>query len=291
MITVVSAVAPILMEDLGRRRVGRLGVPSAGAFDRASAKLAQRLVGNPEYETGLEVVAGARLHSDRAVTAVVTGADAQLSVDGRALAVNEVFSWPAGGELVIGAALRGLRTYVAVHGGFAAHRVLGSASTDVLSGLGPSPLRSGDRIALAHRPAREPLVGHVPAMSDGSDLLRVVLGPRHDWFTPEAVQTLLGSTYTVTAASNRVGLWLSGAHLSRRLHDELPPEPLQRGALQVPASGSPILMGPDHPTTGGYPVIACLVEADWDRCGQLATGDEIRFKAVEPDSPVRSGLW
>ena len=116
MITVTLCSAPLLVEDLGRTGVAGLGVPTAGAFDRAGCRLAQRLVGNPEAEAGLEVTGAARLHSDRTVTAVVTGAQARLSVAGRALAVNEVFSWPAASELSIGAPMVGLRSYLAVPG-------------------------------------------------------------------------------------------------------------------------------------------------------------------------------
>lgn len=277
-ITVLQAAGPLLFEDLGRPGHSGIGVPASGAFDRASQMLAQRLVGNPVNEAALEITLGSvRLRSSETVTAAITGAETQVDLAGNAIAVNEVFSWPAGARLSIGSAARGLRNYLAVRGGFAVAPVLGSASCDVLSGLGPEPLRSGDTVALAHRPAAYPQLGHAPVQWRSPGVLRVSLGPRDAWFVHAAVERLGSAVFTVTPDGNRVGIRLSGPVLQRRLPGELPSEPLQRGAIQVPGNGQPIIMGPDHPTTGGYPVIATVVADDWDSCGQLRPGDEVRF--------------
>ena len=275
---VVRTMAPLLVQDRGRPGLAPLGVPGSGAFDTAAAELAQRLVGNTAEQASLEITMGsAVLRTDRTVTAVVAGADVAITVGGVAVAVHEVFSWPAGGDLVLGVPRRGVRNYLAVRGGLAAHPVLGSASRDVFSELGPAPLAAGDEVALAGRPAAAPLLSHVPVADGPSGLLRVVLGPRADWFAAESVAALLEAAFTVTQASNRVGLRLSGPRLQRVRQGELASEPLQRGAIQVPPIGQPIVMGPDHPTTGGYPVIATVAADDWPRCAQLRPGDEVRF--------------
>lgn len=277
-IHLVRAAAPILLQDRGRRGYADLGVPTSGAFDRGAAALAQRLVGNPESSAGLEVTfGGAWLRTETTVTVVVTGAEAEVRVAGRGVAVNEVVSWPAGSLLHIGAPATGLRNYVAVRGGFAVSPVLGSAATDILSGLGPPPLRTGDTVALAHADAALPAVSHAPSLAREGAALRIRFGPRSDWFHPSARQCLLGSEYEVTTHSNRVGLRLHGPALLRARAGELPSEPLQFGALQVPPNGQPIIMGPDHPTTGGYPVIAAIIHADWDLLAQLRPGDRVRF--------------
>jgi len=278
---VVATAAPLLLEDLGRPGFAGIGVPVSGAFDRAAAALAQRLVGNATTEASLETMLGnVTLHVDTAVTAAVTGAANQITVNGTPISVNEVFSWGAGQLLHIGTARIGLRNYLAVRGGYAAEGVLGSASCDILSGLGPSPLSAGDAIGLAQRPAAHPQVNFAPVVMRRPGTLRVLLGPRHSWFSASSVVSLSAATYTVAADSNRVGIRLHGAPLQWEHPGELPSEPLQRGGLQVPPSGQPIIMGPDHPTTGGYPVVAAVVADDWDLCAQLRPGDEVEFVVI-----------
>ncbi len=277
-IIVVRTGAPLLLEDPGRRDAAALGVPTAGAFDAQAAALAQRLVGNDADEAALEITLGrARLEIDATATAVITGPSVGIAVAGAPVAVHEVFSWPAGTELDIGLPREGVRNYLAVRGGFAATRFLGSASHDVLSGLGPPPLVAGDTIALAHRRSGQPLIDQAPVGPAERGPLRARPGPRADWFVAEAMQRLESATFIVAANSNRIGIRLTGPVLARARSGELPSEPLQRGAIQVPPAGQPIVMGPDHPTTGGYPVIATVDAADWDRCGQLRPGDEVRF--------------
>ena len=105
----------------------------------------------------------------------------------------------------------------------------------------------------------------------------MVLGPRDDWFTQEAIDTLLGTAFTVSADSNRVGMRLTGDLLTRERHDELPSEGVVLGALQVPPTGLPVLFLADHPVTGGYPVVAVVCEHDVDRAAQAGPGMVLRF--------------
>lgn len=275
-ISVLATAAPILCQDVGRAGFSAIGVPRSGAFDRAAAALANRLVGNPASAAALEITVGhVRMRTDATVTCALAGAEMDASVAGEPVAVHEVFSWRAGTDATLGAARTGLRTYLAVRGGFDVAPVLGSASTDVLSGLGPRPLLTGDSIGLAGRRARDPVVGFAPVASPDPSVLRVLLGPRDSWFTAESIAEFGRSTFIVSPDSNRVGVRLSGRPLDRRRHGELPSEPLQRGAIQVPPNGLPIVMGPDHPTTGGYPVIATVIEEDWDLCAQLRPGGQV----------------
>jgi allophanate hydrolase subunit 2 len=109
-------------------------------------------------------------------------------------------------------------------------------------------------------------------------VLRIVPGPRDDWFTADALDVLTSVAWTVRPESNRIGLRLDGPRLERSREDELPSEPTLPGALQVPHDGRPILFGPDAPVTGGYPVLAVVREADLDHAAQLRPGDEVRFR-------------
>ncbi len=272
MIEVLAPGPSATVQDTGRRGHAALGVPPAGAFDRAAAALANRLVGNAADAAVLEVTLGGlvlRVHD--AATVALTGAACPGTLDWGA-AVTLV----AGGRIALRPPPIGLRSYLAVRGGFAVEPVLGSRSTDTLSGLGPRPLRAGDRLAVG-RATAGPVVGVVAAQDIVAGPLQIVPGPRADWFTSAALETLTAVPWTVRAESDRIGLRLDGPSLERLRTGELPSEPLLPGALQVPPDGRPILFGPDGPVTGGYPVIAVLRDADLDRAAQLRPGDVVRF--------------
>jgi biotin-dependent carboxylase-like uncharacterized protein len=265
------------VQDLGRPGWAHLGVPRSGALDGPALRLANRLVGNPETAAGLETtVTGCSLRLRTAGTVAVTGAYALVRVAGRDVEFAMPVAVPAGALVEIGPARIGLRSYVALAGGVAVEPVLGSRCTDTLSGLGPAPLCDGDVLPLG-RPTRAPAaVDFLPWRPPPGELdLRVRFGPRDDWFTPAAVETLLGTPYTVSAMSNRVGARLSGAALPRARAGELPSEGLVLGAVQVPADGRPLIFLADHPTTGGYPVIA--VVDDVTPLAQARPGTTVRF--------------
>jgi biotin-dependent carboxylase-like uncharacterized protein len=272
------------VQDRGRPGWAHLGVPRAGALDGPAADLANRLVGNDEEAACLETtLGGVTFTVTAAMTVAATGAECEVTVGGRAVAWGEAVPVPAGSTVRIGPATRGLRSYVALAGGIDVPPMLGSRATDTLAGLGPAVLRDGDVLPVG--PARRPPVHvdtHRVRRPGGPALLRVVPGPRADWFDQAAPTTLTGSTYTVGVESNRVGLRLSGPRLPRRRTEELPSEGIVLGAVQVPASGEPLVFLHDHPTTGGYPVLAVVLPADLPLCAQLRPGDEVRFVCMSP---------
>lgn len=275
-IEVLGTAGLTTVQDLGRYGYAALGVGRAGAFDRAALRLANRLVGNVEGAAGIEVTFGGlalRLH--RAVTVALTGAPCPGLDSGRA------HTLAAGTVLRLGTPPTGARSYLAVRGGVAVPPVLGSASWDSLGELGPEPLRVGRRLGIGTAVAG-PVAGaisaghHVPTATP----LRVIAGPRQDWFTPDALAQLTSATWLVRGDSDRIGIRLAGPALRRARTGELPSEAALPGGLQVPGDGAPILLGPDAPVTGGYPVIAVVVDADFDRAAQLRPGDAVRFRAV-----------
>jgi biotin-dependent carboxylase-like uncharacterized protein len=257
-------------------------VPRSGAADRAAHDLANRLVGNrPEAATVEATAGGLRVRAERTVLVAVTGAPAPLTVTGRPAPVNAPLTLPAGAELTLGVPATGLRSYLAVRGGFDVPPVLGSRSTDTLSGLGPAPLRAGDRLPVGSLAGEEPVVdvAAVPPVPD-RPVLRVLPGPRRDWLAPAAWTTLTAGVWQVSADSDRVGLRLTGPRLDRARSDELPSEGLVAGAVQVPPDGGPVLFLADHPVTGGYPVLAVVVTADLGVAAQLRPGDQVRFRTA-----------
>ena len=284
MIEVVTAGPRALVEDLGRPGWAQYGVGPSGVFDRGALRLANRLVGNREESAGLEALGGGLvLRALTAALVAVTGADGPLEVRSpegavRAAGRRAPVHLAAGEEITLGRPTAGLRSCVAVRGGIAAHRTFGSASTDTLAGLGPAPLRPGDRLAVGSDGIRHPHVDHAPERPR-SGPLRVVPGPRDDWFVDGALDVLIGTEWVVSPQSDRIGVRLHGPALARRAgRGELPSEPVVTGALQVPPDGRPVLLGPDRPTTGGYPVIGVVVDDDLDLAAQLRPGDGLRFR-------------
>nr|WP_211177304.1 biotin-dependent carboxyltransferase family protein [Pseudonocardia acidicola] len=273
-----------LLQDLGRPGLAGSGVGRSGAADRAALRLANRLMANPEDAAGIEVVfGGLSVRAGRRLTVALTGAPAPATVDGTPVGHHAVVVLRAGQVLTLGVPPTGLRTYLAVRGGVDVAPVLGSRSTDVLSGIGPPPLREGDELPTGPEPARFPLVDVAPVAvpPDGTVTLRAVAGPRADWAADAA--GLTGTVWTASSRSDRIGMRLDGEPL-RRLPgaDELPSEGMVRGAIQVPPGGGPVLFLADHPVTGGYPVIAVVLDADVDRAAQVRPGQPVRFALVPP---------
>ena len=275
-VTVLATGPLTTVQDEGRPGLASLGIGRSGACDRASYRLANRLVGNAAGAAVLEVTfGGLALRAEGDVVVVTTGARCAGS-----FTHNGPAELAAGAEMRLGPPPAGLRTYVAIRGGIDVESVLGSRSTDILAGLGPSVIAPGDvlPVGTAHLPMPGVDVAPVAEIEGGEVTVHVLPGPRLDWFTPATWTTLTGQPYTVTHDSNRIGLRLDGAPLERAVQAELPSEGMVRGALQVPPSGRPVLFLADHPVTGGYPVVGYVTDAEVDRCAQLVPGQRIRFR-------------
>jgi antagonist of KipI len=271
------------VQDLGRWGYQAWGVPVAGPMDLYSHRLANELVHNPPDAATLEVtLIGPDLEFDAPSQVAICGAEFDVTLDGQPLLATASVRVPRGGRLQFGRRHAGARAYVAVAGGIATERVLGSRATHLVSGMGGlegRALAAGDRLpflptedALVAR--RAPMVTLPPA---GRARLRIVPGPQADWFTEEARTTLSSVSFRLSPRSNRMGYRLEGPPLARRREDEPISEPLTFGAIQVPAAGAPILLMADRQTAGGYPKIGVVIAADWPTAGQLAPGDFIEF--------------
>ncbi|WP_158886748.1 biotin-dependent carboxyltransferase family protein [Amycolatopsis anabasis] len=267
------------IQDLGRPGLAALGVGRSGAADRGSLRLANRLVGNPEDNAVVEATLGglAVRFTGHAVVAV-TGAACAIRVAGRAGWPDAPIPVRPGDEVELAAPERGLRSYLAVRGGIDVPPVLRARATDTLANLGPPALSPGTTLPIGDRTRAYPGVDLAPRPSIPDEpVLRVTPGPRRDWFTGDALATLVSAPHEVTAESNRVGIRLDGPRLRRRRTGELPPEACVPGALQVPPAGQPILFLADHPVTGGYPVVAVVEEDDLDLAAQVRPGQRVRF--------------
>lgn len=285
-IEVVRASMQLLVQDAGRPGHAALGVSESGAADRTALRDANRAVGNEPSAAVLESVGGVMLRFRGAGVAVVTGAVGDLSLmdaNGLRSAVHGApFATADGDELTLGHPAQGLRYVIGVRGGVAAASALGSRASDTLSGLGPDPLAAGDVVPIGDisRGAVDPVAASrlLPASGDLVELI-ITLGPRHEWFTPAALDTLTKQQWLVTPRSDRVGMRLQGElPLERSIPGELPSEGVVTGAIQVPPDGQPVLFLPDHPLTGGYPIIGALTDGCLDLAAQLPPGVRIRFR-------------
>jgi KipI family sensor histidine kinase inhibitor len=284
-----------IVQDGGRVGLGHLGVPAAGAADPVSARLANALVGNAADAPCLEIAgAGPVLSAKASGFVAVVGGQPQIWLDGVEVLPGRVVPVAAGQRLAISAPRRGMRSYLALAGGLGVPAAMGSRSTDVLSWLGPGPLQVGDEIGVAAPAAA--LADHLLAdtaepASAGRRVLRVLPGPEVDWLTGGTLHSLATRRFAVESASDRVGVRLriedNGDPLVRRT-GEVASAGMVTGAVQLPPSGQPIVLLPDHATVGGYPVAGVVITADLGQLGQCVPGEEVLFTPVTLDEAAEA---
>ncbi len=319
MIEVTHAGLLTTVQDRGRPGLRHLGVACAGALDRLSLEVGNRLVGNRGDAAALEVSVGpVTLRFARATRVAITGTEFASTLDGK-----PVWSWwslpvKAGSELVLNNARRGMRGYVCVAGGIDVLPVLDSRSTDLgagFGGLGGRALKDGDRLPIGaadrtrscfapdapgfgvkapawcgfvmpdepyHRRGRHP--GGVP----WSIPVRVLPGPEYGTFTPDAQRALWGDEWLVTPNSNRMGYRLAGTALERAQRDELLSHAVLPGTIQVPPNGQPIVLMNDAQTTGGYPKIGTVISADLWKLAQARLNGGLRFVETSVEAARRA---
>ncbi len=284
------------LQDCGRPGLQRFGVPVSGAIDTVSLAIANIVAGNSPGSAAIEILGAGLVFEIEAESVTLAlagmaehptlqrGADAPL----RYPALRSITA-RRGDTIRIPPPKGGAVSYLAVSGGFDIAPVLGSRSTYRRASLGGYRGRAflaGDRIPLClPSPARATV--RLEARIKAPDRLRIMRGPNAAYFTRHAFETLLASTYTITPASDRMGLRLQGPPLERGMQGELPSQATTAGALQVPPDGQPILLMADRQTVGGYPRIATVIGADIAAAGRLAAGMSIRFEEVRREEAVQ----
>jgi biotin-dependent carboxylase-like uncharacterized protein len=264
--TIVRAGWASTVQDGGRPGLAHLGVPRAGAVDPEELAVLNRLVGNRPDAAGIETAGGLVLRAAGAALVATSGERAARSV--------------RAGELVeVDPAPQDLYAYLAVRGGIEVRPVLGSRSHDTLSGLGPPALVPGDHLPVGADPATT-VVGAPAPRRPRPDVVTVWAGPRTEWFEADALDHLTAVVWIVSGGVSRVGVRLEGPALARRVGAELPSEGLVPGAIQVPPDGRPVVMSANHPTTGGYPVIAVVDPGHLTAVVQAPPGSTVRFRVV-----------
>ena len=285
MIEVIKAGLFTTVQDLGRNSYAHFGVSAAGAADPLSLRIGNLLAGNEESAPALEMtMLGAWFCFHAHTVFVLSGADFDATLAGNKVPLFCPTAVRAGDVLQCGSARTGARGYICLSGGVAVPPMLGSVSTHVPSGLGGyqgRALRKGDKLGTGisrKTPCRRPLPTQFISALQVRTHLRVTPGGQARRFTAEAAFLLVSNIYRVSEESNRTGLRLLGSSIP--YPGEMLSEGMPLGAIQVPPSGQPILLFVDAQTTGGYPVIACVISADLRSVGQLRPGQDVTFECI-----------
>jgi antagonist of KipI len=275
------------VQDLGRWGYGPLGISPSGAADPVALRIANLLCGNPAGVAALEItLSGAAFRFPEGGVIALTGADCEARAGGHPAPLWTAWPIQPGGDLVIGAARSGARSYLAVRGGLAVPLVMGSASTHLLSGIGGwqgRRLAKGGILpvgAALGRLRRRTVRPEIIAALGQRESIRATSAPQTEWFSEEHRARFAANPYTVAEEANRMGLRLKGAELRCSDPDRMITEGVALGSVQVPPGGQLIILFVDHQTTGGYPKIASIISADMFRLGQIRPRDTIRFEWV-----------
>ena len=281
MIRVLSPGLLSTIQDLGRPGYAAWGVSMSGAADALSLRAGNRLVGNPPGLPAIEMT--------------MTGGAFEFAVDAVVAVTGALPLWQRrqvrAGEVVrCGPFHEGARQYLCVRGGIAVPRIMGSASTHVVTGVGGRPLRKGEALSIGLADGPLPAQESLPAPSKTSRL-RVIPGPQSEWFGEE----FYAETYRVSPQSDRMGLRLEGPPVTARITAQLLTEGVPLGAIQITTGGAPIILFVEHQTTGGYPKIASVISADFHTLGQLRPRDRVAFTRVSLEEAIEAlrqqGRW
>ncbi|WP_075180710.1 5-oxoprolinase subunit PxpC [Pantoea sp. 1.19] len=280
MLTILRAGMLSTLQDGGRTGWRQLGIGLSGALDLPALQTANLLVSNPAAAPALEITLGqfsARFERDGWLALTGAGCDARL--DGRTVWTGWRVPFRAGQILEMKKPLRGMRSYLAVDGGFEVPEVLGSRSTDTNAGFGGfygRRLQEGDMLPLGTPAHRLQTVAGVRQLLWGNRI-RALPGPEYHEFSAESQEAFWRTPWQLGAQSNRMGYRLQGRKLHRPNGRELLSHGVFPGVIQVPPGGQPIVLMADAQTTGGYPRIACVIEADRYHLAQVRLGDPIHF--------------
>ena len=277
-ITILSAGITVI-EDSGRYEYTHRGVPVSGAFDRLSYALACNLI-NETNAPVFEILRGPfQLISDVPILLSVVG-DARVSIDGAVSSVNSVFVLESNKTLSV-TPIIDAPVYLAIKG-LLVPAVLGSASHDTLSNLGPESLKNGESFETQELDRNDPAIGSFIATLPKSVVseLRYVAGPH---------SIDVKGTWKVDSIA-RSGVRLSSPQPLQNTASALASFPVMPGAIQVPPSGLPVILGPDCGVTGGYPVAGVVIDADLHKLARLSKGISISLMPVTKEQAAQASL-
>jgi biotin-dependent carboxylase-like uncharacterized protein len=282
-----------LIQDSGRFGQTHLGLTQGGPADRFSFNWCHYLLGNALTCSAIEIVVGGlKLVSRCQTIGCVTGAETQVTLNGRPVDMWCTFLIKVDDVIEIAYATQGLRCYFAINGGFEIEPEFGSCSTVVrekIGGLSGLPLKQGDKLPVMSMEQRDPNAPSeheclaieskaIPSF-ESSVTLRVVLGYQSDWFSTQDIRRFFSSCYQISQQFDRMGYRLQGPKITAN-KTEMLSEGITLGAIQIPADGQPIVLLNDRQTIGGYPKIGSVLSLDLDKLSQCKQGDSVHFEAI-----------
>ncbi len=282
--TILSPGPLTTVQDEGRYGYMNTGFSPGGAMDQSAMRLANLLVGNKMGEGVLEMtMAGITAIFSCDSVIAVTGGDMSPTVSGKSVPMNESIPVKKGEELKLGFSKDGLRTYLAVAGGFDLPLVMGSLSTNLkctLGGFQGRKLAAGDEIPLKKEVSSFEKRSFTTTPANGVLDVHVMLGPQDDYFTDSGINSFFTEEYTVSPQSDRMGIRLEGVAVESKNGVDIISDGIAWGSVQIPAAGTPIIMMADRQTTGGYAKIATVISSDLGLLAQAKPGTKIRFHRV-----------
>lgn len=286
-ITINKAGLFTTIQDLGRWGYQQFGMTVAGAMDQFAMRVANMLVGNDENEAVLECTfLGPEIKFDCEEIISITGANMNPKINGEPALMWTSIKVNPGDILTFTGVISGLRAYIAFSRGLDVPEIMGSKSTFIrgkLGGLEGRKLQDNDEINLRERPLKETgsyLSKDLIPVYEKDSVVRVIMGPQDDYFTDEAIETFLNSTYKVTSEADRMGYRLDGPKIEHKTGPDIISDGIVFGSIQVPGHGSPIIMMGDRQTTGGYTKIATVITPDLSLLAQMGPGWNVKFKKI-----------
>jgi allophanate hydrolase len=290
---IVSMAGPLVtIQDPGRPRLMRFGVPASGPMDPGSFTIANIALGNAVAVPAIEVsLGGLALECvEGSVSFAVAGGGFRVSMDQLSLTSWHIDNVRAGSRLIIKPGVWGSWTYLAFAGELQCKRWLGSASTHAPSGLGGGRLAVGQRLTVENAQRRYRHGGEIacPEWACPRDPIRVVLGPQDRYFARADIDALLSGEFVLTDAYDRMGARLSGPSLRPTVALDIPSAPIVGGSIQVSGDGVSTVLLADHQTTGGYPRIATIISDDLGGFAQLRARCRVMFESLTPEAAVQT---
>jgi allophanate hydrolase len=287
----VSFAGPhVSIQDGGRPKLMRFGVPASGPMDRGSFAAANLALGNPAGAPGIEISLGGLVLDclSGSVGFAVAGGAFIVDHAGHKHPSGIVATLRAGERLAIRPGAWGSWCYLALAGDLEVPQWLGSASTHAMSAFGGGPLLPGRQLDIANAEGRDAYEGDIPPLppSQPREDVRVTMGPQQRFFAPEAIAAFHAGPWRMTDARDRMGARLAGPVIAPAAALDMPSEPIVRGSIQVAGDGVATVLLADHQTTGGYPKIATILDYDLDAFVQLRPGDPVAFRAVSPETAI-----
>ena len=288
---IVRQVGPhVSIQDAGRPRRMRFGVPASGPMDRTSFAVASAALGNPADAAGVEVSMGGIVLEciEGRVTVAIAGGGFQVEIDQDSFGSWTTATVRAGSRLSIKPGPWGSWTYICFAGQLQANHWLGSAATHSQSGFGGGRITAGQRLTIENAGIHGERSGEIPCpvFARPRTSLRVVLGPQERFFADDTIQILLAVPYSLTSAYDRMGVRLAGPSLRPKDKLDMPSEAIVRGSIQVAGDGVPTVLLADHQTTGGYPKIATIISDDLDGFVQLRSRNQVIFERTTPEAAI-----